>query len=220
MRRLFDLETIPGLLALGALIGVLLFPLLWATRLGIAALRERNVPTGATAVATADVLPITVAPESTPDTAAPTPAAPPDAPLPTLVVPVQGLRSGSLPSTFGERRGRRLHEGLDLRAARGTPVLAAHTGRIIRLSRSSRGGLEVRQLDESGRLCFYYAHLLRYARGLREGQPVTSGAVIAYVGSSGNAPERAPHLHFGVFRAEGTGRCGDEALDPLPLLTR
>jgi peptidoglycan LD-endopeptidase LytH len=98
-------------------------------------------------------------------------------------------------------------------------VLAATSGRIVRLSRSSRGGLEVRQIDESSRLCFYYAHLLRYARGLREDMPVTAGAVLAYVGSSGNAPEHAPHLHFGVFRA-AAGGCSSEALDPLSLLTR
>ena len=49
------------------------------------------------------------------------------------------------------------------------------------------------------RFSYYYAHLERYAAGLREGQRVERGDVIGYVGTSGNAPETTPHLHFAVF---------------------
>jgi murein DD-endopeptidase MepM/ murein hydrolase activator NlpD len=126
------------------------------------------------------------------------------------------MQRKAITGTFGERRGSRRHEGLDIRAPRGTPVLAASDGRIARLSRSGPGGIELYQLD-GDLFCLYYAHLLRYAAGLREGQRVKRGQIIGYVGTSGNAQSRAPHLHFGVMRAETPGRCEGEALDPLPL---
>jgi murein DD-endopeptidase MepM/ murein hydrolase activator NlpD len=214
MRRLFDLETARGLFAFGAALGLCLFPLLWSAHLGIAALRQqaragdRATPAGDRPTST-----------SVPDAA--TRAAPSDTP-PALLVPVQGVSASTIPGSFGEDRGGRRHEGLDIRAERGTPVLAAVDGRILSLLTSSRGGTEIYQLDASGRYCLYYAHLQRYALGVREEMPLARGALIAYVGSTGNAPEDAPHLHLALFRADGyapvAGRCSGEALDPLPLL--
>lgn len=210
--------SVPGLLALGAAVGVLLLPLLWLARLGVSALHSR-----ATSFAIAPPTPPTNTPTPhatpTPATPVPSPVASPKLPeLPALSVPVRGIRRSAIPDTFGERRGSRRHEGLDIRAPRGTPVLAASEGRVARLSHSAAGGIEIYQFDGDGRFCLYYAHLLRYAGGLREGLPVKRGQIIGYVGVSGNAPNRAPHLHFGVLRTKTPERCDGEPLNPLPLL--
>jgi peptidoglycan LD-endopeptidase LytH len=217
MRRLFDMETVPGLLALGAVVGMLLLPLLWLARTGVSALQSR----AAARPAAASPLP-TSAPSAT---ATPAPAPVPSATIaptaaepPPLGMPVRGVRRGAVPDTFGERRGSRRHEGIDIRAPRGTPVLAARAGHVARLSRSAAGGIEIYALDGDGRFCLYYAHLLRYAAGLREGLPIKRGQIIGYVGASGNAPNRAPHLHLGLLRTQTPERCDGEALDPLPLL--
>jgi murein DD-endopeptidase MepM/ murein hydrolase activator NlpD len=220
MRSLLDLETVRGLFAFGAALGLLLFPLLWIAHVGIVAVRQgsREPPGVAGLRVPADA--VTPTGQGTAAASGTAPAR--SAPALGLLVPVQGVRAASLTGTFGEDRGGRRHEGLDIRAARGTPVVAAVEGRILSLLTSSRGGTEIYQVDASERYCLYYAHLQRYALGLRAGMPVASGAVIAYVGSTGNAPEDTPHLHFGLFRNDGgepaSGRCGGEALDPLPLL--
>ena len=103
---------------------------------------------------------------------------------------------------FGESRdaGGRAHEAVDILAARNTPVHAAEDGSIAKLFYSKAGGNTVYQFDPAGTVSYYYAHLERYADGLREGQPVKRGDVIGYVGTSGNAPANTPHLHFAVFQ--------------------
>ena len=72
-------------------------------------------------------------------------------------------------------------------------------GSIAKLFTSKAGGLTIYQFDPAGRLCYYYAHLERYADGLKDGQTVSQGDVIGYVGTTGNAPANTPHLHFAVF---------------------
>jgi len=71
---------------------------------------------------------------------------------------------------------------------------------------SKAGGNTIYQFDPSGRFCYYYAHLERYADGIREGQSVSRSDIIGYVGTSGNAPPNTPHLHFAVFELDETGR--------------
>ena len=116
----------------------------------------------------------------------------------TLMFPVRGYES-MLRDNFNERRGNAPHEALDIMAPRGTPVLAVEDGTIVKLFDSKAGGLTIYQFDPSGKLAYYYAHLDRYANGVKQGDTVKRGQVIAYVGSTGNARADAPHLHFTVF---------------------
>ena len=121
---------------------------------------------------------------------------------PALLLPVQGVAPSDLRDTFndgrnGEKTG---HEAIDIMAARGTPVLAADDGRIVKLFLSEPGGITLYQFDPSGQFAYYYAHLDHYADGLAEGQTVRRGAVLGYVGATGNASPDAPHLHFALFR--------------------
>ena len=120
-------------------------------------------------------------------------------PAPPLRVPIDGVTVDSFKGGFGEQRGSRLHEAVDIMAPRGTPVHAVQNGRIAKLFLSKPGGITIYEFDPEERLCFYYAHLDRYADGLHEGQTIAQGDVIGYVGTSGNAPPNTPHLHFAVF---------------------
>ena len=117
-----------------------------------------------------------------------------------LTMPVDDVDRDDLRDTFAHARGRRTHEALDIMAPRHTPVRAVEDGRIARLFSSNAGGLTIYQFDPSETFCYYYAHLDRYAAGLKEGDRVRRGQVIGYVGSTGNAAENAPHLHFAIFR--------------------
>jgi murein DD-endopeptidase MepM/ murein hydrolase activator NlpD len=133
-----------------------------------------------------------------------TPALPP-APLPAdlaardLLVPVQGVTRQALQDTFKDARSQgRVHDAIDILAPRNTPVLAVEAGRIVKLFTSDKGGLTIYQFDPTNTYCYYYAHLERYAPGLAEGNQVTRGQVIGYVGTSGNAPPDTPHLHFAI----------------------
>jgi murein DD-endopeptidase MepM/ murein hydrolase activator NlpD len=123
-----------------------------------------------------------------------------DVPHGRLRIPLDGKDVESLKGGFAETRGSdRPHEAVDLLAPRNTPVHAVDGGVIAKLFTSKAGGLTIYQFDSSGRLCYYYAHLERYADGLKEGQAVSQGDVIGYVGTTGNAPANTPHLHFAVF---------------------
>jgi murein DD-endopeptidase MepM/ murein hydrolase activator NlpD len=117
-----------------------------------------------------------------------------------LIVPVAGIARASLRDTFTERRGPSLHEAIDIAAPRGTPVVAAGEGRIVKLFNSVPGGHTIYQFDPDQKFAYYYAHLDAYADGVKEGMPVKRGDVLGYVGTSGNAPPDAPHLHFAIFR--------------------
>lgn len=117
-----------------------------------------------------------------------------------LLMPVAGIPPESLTDMFDHARGGRKHEAIDIMAARGTPVFAVDDGKLAKLFNSVPGGLTVYQFDPQGQLTYYYAHLDRYADGLKEGMPVRRGDLIGYVGSTGNANPSGPHLHFAVFR--------------------
>jgi len=121
-------------------------------------------------------------------------------PYARLRVPIDGSDVATWKGAFAERRGNRPHEAVDILAPRNTPVHAVQDGTIAKLFVSKAGGITIYQFDPTGRLCYYYAHLERYADGLHEGQTVAQGDVIGYVGTSGNAPANTPHLHFAVFQ--------------------
>jgi murein DD-endopeptidase MepM/ murein hydrolase activator NlpD len=140
----------------------------------------------------------------------------------TLMIPVAGVAASQLQDTFGDNRGsdgERAHEALDIMAPRGTPVLAASDGKVEKLFTSVPGGLTIYQFDPTRTWAYYYAHLDRYAPGLAEGRQLKRGDVIGYVGSTGNASEDAPHLHFAIFVLGPEKRWWQgTAIDPYPLL--
>jgi murein DD-endopeptidase MepM/ murein hydrolase activator NlpD len=120
-----------------------------------------------------------------------------------LMVPVEGVRQSELTDTYhAARSGGRIHMATDIMAMRGTPVLAAANGRIIKLANSGAGGIGIYVADASGRYVFYYAHLMGYAPNVVEGLQVREGDVIGFVGTTGNASPDAPHLHFQVMRGD------------------
>jgi len=138
-----------------------------------------------------------------------------------LRVPIDGVDIESFKSGFDERRGGdRPHEAIDMLSPRNTPVHAVENGTIAKLFYSKAGGLTIYQFDPTGRLCFYYAHLERYADGLHDGQTIAQGEVIGYVGTSGNAPANTPHLHFAVFELKGDRKWWQgTAIDPYLVFT-
>src|SRR5688500_15435137 len=117
-----------------------------------------------------------------------------------LVVPVAGVRPDQLYDSWGDARGggTRGHQALDIPAPRGTPVLAAAKGRAEQWWPSEAGGTTLYSRSPTGRLSYYYAHLDRYAPGIREGVVVSAGQPSATVGDSGNAGPGNTHLHFGM----------------------
>jgi len=136
-----------------------------------------------------------------------------------LLMPVQGFDPKALRDNFDESRGIRSHEALDIMAARGTPVVAADDGTIAKLFRSVAGGITIYQYDSSERFVYYYAHLDRYRDGLAQGEAVKRGDVIGYVGSTGNAPANAPHLHFTIFQLGPEKKWWrGKAVNPYPYL--
>jgi peptidoglycan LD-endopeptidase LytH len=136
-----------------------------------------------------------------------------------LEIPVEGVDNDALYDSFADARGERKHQAIDIMAARGTPVVAVEDGTIKKLFNSKAGGLSIYQFDPTDTYCYYYAHLDSYAHTLKEGAPVKRGDIIGYVGSTGNASQDAPHLHFAIFQltSERQWWKGDP-INPYPIL--
>jgi murein DD-endopeptidase MepM/ murein hydrolase activator NlpD len=137
-----------------------------------------------------------------------------------LVIPVAGVRMEELKNTWGDARsGGRAHKGLDIFAARGTPVLAAAASVLVQRDSGGAGGLAVYARGMDGRTVYYYAHLSGTRAGLKVGDLLRAGDTLGYVGSTGNV-SGSPHLHFGVFTVTHPNRLvrGRE-LNPYGLLT-
>ena len=135
-----------------------------------------------------------------------------------LMVPVLGVTVDHLSDTFNEPRGEeRVHRAIDIMAPRGTPVLAADNGTIIRVSSNTLGGKTIYAIDPSRRLVYYYAHLDHYDVIAYTGKVVAKGDVIGYVGTTGNARGGPPHLHFQVMRYTDERRWWEgRPIDPFP----
>jgi peptidoglycan LD-endopeptidase LytH len=129
-----------------------------------------------------------------------------------LAFPVEGADISAVGSVFGDPRdgGARGHEGVDIFAPRGTPVLAVADARVTAVQHTRAGGRVIWLADAARNISYYYAHLDE--QHVRQGQYVSAGDPIGTVGNSGNAGGTRPHLHFGVYRP------GTVAIDPAPLL--
>lgn len=116
-----------------------------------------------------------------------------------LWVPVEGVGVNKLVDSFGAARsGGRTHQGIDIFARQGTPVRATAAGTIVGRHLVGKGGIALWQLDESGKLVYYYAHLNGFAPDLKKGMKVEQGQIIGYVGTTGNAEKTPAHLHFQI----------------------
>jgi murein DD-endopeptidase MepM/ murein hydrolase activator NlpD len=175
----------------------------------------------------AERTPAITIPNPTPSGPSPTGVAPtPDelsALAASLVVPVVGVTPSELRGSFHAVRGggSRQHNAIDIPAPRGTPVISATTGRVLKLFNSKAGGLMVYAADATERFILMYGHLDRYADGITEGMRLEQGRTIGYVGTTGNAPPNVPHLHFAIARTTNIKRWWNGTpVDPEPLLKR
>ncbi len=134
------------------------------------------------------------------------------APPAALAMPVSGLAARDLRDTWhAARPPKRRHEGIDIFAKQGTPVLAATEGIVLHREETPVGGKVLWVLGPAGHQ-HYYAHLDRYGSA-GPGDRIRPGTLLGYVGNTGNARTTPPHLHYGMYGADG-------AINPYPLLTR
>jgi murein DD-endopeptidase MepM/ murein hydrolase activator NlpD len=129
-------------------------------------------------------------------------------------IPVVGVKARDLDDSWHAPRdgGSRQHKGIDIFAAKGTPVVAVEDGIISYIGDQPKGGHCLWLTTESG-TSFYYAHLDRWAPGMYEGMEVQTGDLLGFVGNTGNAIHTPSHLHFGISQ-------NDEMVNPFPILTR
>ena len=141
-----------------------------------------------------------------------------------MMIPVLNIRPSDLTDTFIDARGgvTRLHEAIDIMAPEGTTVVAAAPGTIEKLYTSKASGKAIYVRSSDRETIHYYSHLGAYAEGLTEGQRVRRGQRLGEVGSTGNAREAAPHLHFAILRTTADAEWWEpaNAINPYPLLTR
>jgi Peptidase family M23 len=148
--------------------------------------------------------------------------------VPQLIFPLVGATTYT--DDFGDPRGQGVHEGIDILAAKRTPVVAVEAGKVKFHTTSARAGCMLYLYGESG-TTYLYVHLnndltkandntgrcvagVSYAKGLDSGDEVAAGEPIAFNGDSGDADGIASHLHFEVHPADG------EAVNPYPHLRR
>ena len=130
----------------------------------------------------------------------------------TLAVPVEGVKPRQIADTWGGARSEgRKHQGVDIFAKRGTPVLSSTQGIVSQVGLDRLGGKVVWVIGPALSR-HYYAHLDEYSNQIQEGDWVEVGQVLGYVGNTGNAQNTPPHLHYGIY-LQGSG-----ATNPYPFL--
>ncbi|RXG24430.1 peptidoglycan DD-metalloendopeptidase family protein [Leeuwenhoekiella aequorea] len=131
---------------------------------------------------------------------------------PAYHFPVAGASANAIQSFWGATRdgGKRSHEGVDIFAARGTPVVASVPGFVGRTGNRGLGGKQVWLRERMFGNSLYYAHLDSIIA--RNGQRVEVGDTLGLVGNTGNARTTAPHLHFGIYSS------GSGAINPYPFI--
>lgn len=140
------------------------------------------------------------------------------------VFPIPRYYRADYTNNFGTGRswgGRRIHEGIDIFAFYGTPVLSTTYGVIEIMGWNDYGGYRI-GIRDMYNTYEYYAHLLGYAKGLKVGDIVEPGQIIGYVGSTGYGKEGTsgkfpPHLHFGLYKFDGKR---EWSFNPYPYLRR
>ena len=130
---------------------------------------------------------------------------------PVVQIPVMNIAKEQITNSWGfPRGGGRSHQGVDIFAPSGTPVLSATEGIVFRVGTNELGGQVINILGP-GRQVHYYAHLDRYG-AFEAGDVVYPGNIIGYVGNTGNAQGTPPHLHYGLYDPVRG------AINPWPLL--
>ena len=131
-----------------------------------------------------------------------------------FVFPVRGevefIDSWGYPRMMGTASAH-WHQGTDIFAPMGTPLVATESGVLDRVGTAGLGGLRLWLDGDSGN-SYYYAHLIGFAEGIRDGVRVNAGDVVGYVGDTGNAKGTSPHLHFEIHPG------GGDAVNPYPIL--
>ena len=172
-----------------------------------------NAPSATTSTTRPPATTTTVA-QTTTTSATTTTTTPPPPPPPIVTdgktCPVNAATSFS-DSWGAPRSGGRTHKGVDMMAVRNAPLVAIESGTVTRISNSSLGGRSVYLTGVSGAK-YYYAHLESFASGISGGTQVNVGDVVGYNGSSGNAPDYLPHLHFQYAPP------GSDWVNPYPLV--
>jgi biotin carboxyl carrier protein len=160
------------------------------------------------------------------------PAPPPVAPAPAPAVPLMPAPApspagpgvfpvagpfdfGAADARFGAGRPGHRHEGQDISAASGTPVVAPYAGIVSRTSYQAGGAGEYVVLDAADGRDYFFAHCIRRSTAVTEGVAVNAGQQLCQVGNSGTAS--GPHLHFEIWNV-GWRIPGGYPIDPLPEL--
>lgn len=119
----------------------------------------------------------------------------------THIFPIVG--GGSFSNDWGgPRPGGRTHQGIDLFAKHGTPVVAISDGTLFRVGWNRVGGWRYWLRDRWGNE-FYHAHLSGFTPAATDGAVVKAGTVLGYVGTSGDARGTPPHVHFEIHPGGG-----------------
>ena len=129
-------------------------------------------------------------------------------PMPALF----GVSPSDLSPNFGDPRTNHPHQGEDIMAVKGTPIVSPTAAVVLRLEQGATEGNGIYTVNPGGETFVYY-HLDHYAEGIAAGQVLAPGSLIGYVGNTGDAAGGPAHIHFEIHNNSGT------PIDPFPRLT-